>query len=54
MKKTILITLLVIVTALIITKVYAYCMVDWKCQFDCFNAGYNYELCKQVCTYCNY
>jgi hypothetical protein len=34
-------------------KIAPVCQTDWKCQMDCYKAGYNYDLCKQTCTYCH-
>jgi len=48
----ILIVLLVLL-AILSGIAYAWCMTDWTCVSDCTQQGYQWGLCKKICTWCD-
>ena len=43
----------IILVLTILSVAYAWCQTDWRCVNDCTRQGYQWGLCKSICSWCN-
>lgn len=51
MKKVIVLGV-ILLSLVIVVKVYAWCQTDYTCVNDCVRQGYMWGYCRSICSWC--